>query len=117
MIQYAEFKKSWNNRKRREERNFLALQALLTEKLKVCANEIKNLGAKKVILFGSLATGRFRKGSDIDIAVEGLTAGSYFKALGVVEEILGDVPFDLVDLREALPSVKVKVEKEGIVLG
>lgn len=38
----------------------------------------------------------------------------YFKALGVIEDILGDVPFDLVDMREALPSVRVKIQKEGI---
>lgn len=117
IIQYAEFRKTWIERKRREEQEVSMLHALLMEKVKVCANEIKKLGGKRVILFGSLASGRFRKGSDVDIAVEGLTAKAYFRALGVVEEILGDVPFDLVDMKEVLPSVKRKVEKEGIILG
>jgi predicted nucleotidyltransferase len=116
IVQYTEFRKTWIERKRREERDVLALQTLLMEKVKVCANEIKKLGGNKVILFGSLAAGRFRKGSDVDIAVEGITAKAYFRALGIIEETLGDVPFDLVDLKEALPSVKKKVEKEGIIL-
>ena len=116
-IQYVKFRKAWGERKRREERDVSALQAILIEKVKVCANEIKKLGGKRVILFGSLAAGRFRKGSDVDIAVEGLTVKAYFRALGVVEDILGEVPFDLVDLKEALPSVKEKVEKEGILIG
>ena len=64
-----------------------------------------------------MAAGRFRKGSDVDIAVEGLTVKAYFRALGIVEDILGEVPFDLVDMKEALPSVKKKVEKEGILIG
>lgn len=115
-LQYKEFRKTWLERKRREEQDVLALQALLLKKVRLCSTEIKKLGADRVILFGSLATGRFRKGSDVDIAVEGLTAGTYFKAIGIVEDILGDVPFDLVDLREALPSVKEKMGKEGIVL-
>lgn len=115
--QYAEFRKTWIERKRREERDILDLQTLLMEKVKVCANEIRKLGVKQVILFGSLAVGRFRKGSDVDIAVEGLTAKAYFRALGIIEDILGDIPFDLVDLKEALPSVKEKIEKEGIILG
>jgi len=114
--QYAEFRKTWIERARREENDLLALRDLLMGKVNACAKEIKKLGAKQVILFGSLAVGRFRKGSDVDIAVEGLTANAYFRALGIVEEILGNVPFDLVDLREALPSVKEKIEKEGVVL-
>ncbi len=64
-----------------------------------------------------MTAGRFRKGSDVDITVEGLTVKAYFRVLGVVEDILGEVPFDLVDLKDALPSVKEKVEKEGILIG
>lgn len=117
LLQYKEFRKTWIERKRREEQEVLALQSLLMKKVKLCASEIKKLGAERVILFGSLATGRFRKGSDVDIAVEGLTVKTYFKAIGLVEDILGDIPFDLVDLKEALPSVKEKLGKEGIILG
>lgn len=116
-IQYAKFRKAWIERKRREELIVSTLQTILMEKVKICADEIKKLGGKRIILFGSLVTGRFRKGSDVDIAVEGLTTKSYFKALGVVEDTLGEVPFDLVDLKEALPSVKEKIEKEGILIG
>lgn len=58
--QYAEFRKTWIERTKREEKDLLALRALLMGKVNVCANEIKKLGAKQVILFGSLAVGRFR---------------------------------------------------------
>lgn len=113
---YSEFKKAWYKRKKQEEEALKKRQSLLFKRVRKCALELKKLGAKRVILFGSLATGRFRKDSDVDIAVEGLSAKAYFKALGIVEEILDDIPFDLVDLREALPSVVERIKKEGIII-
>lgn len=81
------------------------------EKVKSCADEIRKLGGKRVTLFGSLATGRFHKDSDVDIAVEELSPKAYFKALGVAEDILGDIAFDIVDMCEVLPTVKKKIER------
>lgn len=115
ILTYEKYKGAWKERKEREETELEARSTQLIEKIRVCADEIRKLGGKRIILFGSLAAGRFRKGSDVDIAVEGLSVKGYFEALGILEDILGDVPFDLVDMREALPSVREKIKKEGIV--
>ena len=37
-------------------------------------------GARKIILYGSLARGDYKPNSDIDICVEGIPNGSYFRA-------------------------------------
>jgi predicted nucleotidyltransferase len=41
--------------------------------LPALASALRNAGARRVVLFGSLATGLFHHGSDIDLAVIGLT--------------------------------------------
>ncbi len=52
---------------------------------------------QRAYLFGSLAKGDFRKGSDIDIAVEGLPSHEFFAFWGKLEEATG-LPIDLVIL-------------------
>ncbi|MDP2682115.1 MAG: nucleotidyltransferase domain-containing protein [Deltaproteobacteria bacterium] len=110
------YKKAWDNRRRLEEEMLMLRRIRLMEKVKECAIAIKRIGGKRVVLFGSLATGRFRRGSDVDIAVEGLSSNAYFKAIGLIEEILGDIPFDLVDMEETLPTVRQKIEREGVLV-
>lgn len=46
----------------------------------------KKYHLRKVYLFGSLAEGLFLKGSDIDLAVEGMDFEDYLKALAKVIE-------------------------------
>ena len=41
---------------------------------------LRNYGAQKIILYGSLARGDYRADSDIDICVEGLPDKNYFRA-------------------------------------
>lgn len=110
------YKKAWDNRRRLEEKMLRLRRIRLMEKVKECAIAIKRIGGKRVILFGSLATGRFHRGSDVDIAVEGLSSKTYFKAIGLIEEILGDIPFDLIDMEETLPTVRQKIEREGVLV-
>lgn len=43
---------------------------------------------KRIILFGSLAEGKFGHDSDIDLYVDGLAPGEYFKALHQMENLL-----------------------------
>lgn len=110
------YKKAWDNRRRLEEEMLRLRRIQLVEKVKECAIAIKRIGGKRVILFGSLATGRFHRGSDVDIAVDGLSSKAYFKAIGLIEEILGDISFDLVDMEEMLPTVRQKIEREGVLV-
>ena len=52
---------------------------------------------KRVYLFGSLAEGLFLKGSDVDLAVEGMGFEDYLKALAEFRYIDG-IPVDIVHL-------------------
>lgn len=72
-------------------------------------------GAKKVFLFGSVARGEEKPGSDVDLACEGLPPGRFFEALGRLLLCTGrDV--DLTDLDEAKGPLRKRIEKEGILL-
>jgi predicted nucleotidyltransferase len=74
-------------------------------------------GAKKVVLFGSLAhAGWFVHDSDVDLAVEGLIGDEYWKAWGLVEEIIKDRPVDFIDIETARESLKRAIERYGIEL-
>lgn len=58
---------------------------------------LKAAGCSAVYLFGSVASGTYHDGSDIDLAVSGCTPERYFSLLG---SLLGELehPVDLVDL-------------------
>ena len=58
---------------------------------------LKAVGAKEVYVFGSAAHGTFRENSDVDIAVSGLPAEVFFRAMAKASRALGR-PVDLVDL-------------------
>ncbi|SFM80771.1 Predicted nucleotidyltransferase [Thermodesulforhabdus norvegica] len=72
-------------------------------------------GAKKVLLFGSVARGEERPGSDVDLACEGLPPERFFEALGKLLLSTGkDV--DLIDLDKAKGPLCKRIEKEGVSL-
>jgi len=66
----------------------------------------------KPVLFGSLASGRFRPDSDIDLAVEGLAAASFFRALAQASR-LSLFPLDLKPLEDLAPHFKARVRQTG----
>lgn len=72
-------------------------------------------GARRVILFGSLARGGFRVDSDVDLAVEGMPSDNYFHAVG---ELLRrcPCPCDLVTLERASPLLTQRIHEDGVVL-
>ncbi|MBM3235999.1 nucleotidyltransferase domain-containing protein [Candidatus Poribacteria bacterium] len=75
----------------------------------------ENYGAKRVILFGSLAREEFMINSDIDLAVSGMPTENYFKALG---HLLMESPYacDLVTIEEAPDVLKQRIEEDGVIL-
>lgn len=90
----------------------------LLERVRQVAAAIKDrFGARRVILFGSLAhTGWFAPDSDVDLAVEGLTAENYWNAWGVAEEIIGDKPVDLIEVERATESLRRAIARHGMEL-
>lgn len=71
----------------------------------------------RVVLFGSvLERDRFHSRSDIDLAVEGLTADEYWDACALLEPLAGDEMLDLVRLETAGRPLRGQVERAGEVL-
>lgn len=77
---------------------------------------VRDFGAKRVLLFGSLVRGApFGRNSDIDLAVEGLDPDDLFRAVGRALG-LSDFSIDVKPL-EALPAAwREKIIEEGEVL-
>jgi predicted nucleotidyltransferase len=84
------------------------LRALLPEAVR----RLRQRGATRIWLFGSLAEGRPRAASDVDLAVEGLPAVDYFAVLGDVMAVFG-CSVDLVRLETASESLRDRILTEG----
>jgi predicted nucleotidyltransferase len=66
---------------------------------------LRDAGCTAVFVFGSVATGRVREWSDLDLAVRGCPPSDFFKVLGKLLMTL-DHSVDLVDLDCADPFVE-----------
>lgn len=75
----------------------------------------KKYQINKIYLFGSLAKGLFLKGSDIDLAIEGMDFKDYLKALAEYREIKG-THLDLLNLDFCKPQMKEAILKNGRLL-
>jgi len=75
----------------------------------------KRFDVKRVYLFGSLAKGLFFKGSDIDLAIEGINFEDYLKAIAEYRFIKG-IHIDLLNLDFCRANFKEEILKEGKVL-
>jgi len=72
-------------------------------------------GVSRVRVFGSLLyEGRFHRGSDIDLAVEGLKIDDYWKALAEVLFLDDHIQVEIVDRSICRPEIWDVVEHEGV---
>lgn len=77
----------------------------------------RRLGARRVVLFGSLAHAAwFRPDSDVDLAVEGLKGDAYWQAWRLVEETISDRVIELVELETASESLQRAIQRHGLEL-
>ena len=74
----------------------------------------KDFNAKKVVLFGSLATFEFMEGSDIDIAVWGIPYDKFFKAVVFASVLSKKFKVDLVDAQDASDNLLDSIKRDGI---
>jgi predicted nucleotidyltransferase len=96
---------------RRERERLLSLVRQVAELLK------SRFGAKKVILFGSMAhEAWFASDSDIDLAVEGIKAEDYWRAWEAAEALIADRSVDFIDVESASASLKESIERYGVIL-
>lgn len=77
----------------------------LERAIRIAAEVLKAEGAREVYLFGSLAKGRERPESDIDLAVSGLPPKRFFHAMARAHEAAGRT-LDLIDLDDNSPFVQ-----------
>jgi predicted nucleotidyltransferase len=88
---------------------------LLARVREVAAVLRTRFGARRVILFGSLAHAAwFARDSDIDLAVEGVAAGQYWEAWRVAEAIIPDRPVDLVELETSGEGLRRAIDRYGL---
>ena len=83
-------------RARREEER----QATLSQLLRLLDEHGPELDISQAYAFGSVTRpGRFRDDSDVDVAVEGLDADTFFRAMSLLSTAMGRA-VDLVELRK-----------------
>lgn len=81
------------------------------------AARARELGAKQVILFGSLADGRYLpEVSDIDIYFDGVTGDAGDLVLIRLLDEFGEGTIDPVPAQYCPPHIKAEVDAEGVAL-
>lgn len=68
----------------------------------------------EALVFGSLARGEFRPGSDIDFLIVACPKGWKYRIESVVEDILRDIPFDVI-YQDETPAAKLSLMLEDAV--
>lgn len=72
-------------------------------------------GATRVVVFGSAARSSDDGASDLDLACQGIPPARFFRAYGHLVRALGNA-LDLIDLDEAKPSLRARIERDGILV-
>src|SRR3954447_18490203 len=86
------------------------------EYIRLAARFLKEQGANRVWLFGSLAKGRRPTvHSDFDFAVEGLPADRLFGSVGHLLQILPR-PVDIVELEDCNSLLREQILEHGIII-
>ena len=95
-----------------------AVREKLLQQVKAAADLLKvRFGARRVLLFGSLAhEAWFSEETDVDLAVEGLEEGAYWKAWRQVEEMMADRTVDFLELESVRESLLHAIEQHGVEL-
>ena len=90
-------------------------ERILRQVQKAAALLKAEFGAKRVVLFGSMAhEAWYAPDSDVDLAVDGLRADSYWRAWEALEKVIQDRPVDLIDLESASESLRKSIDRYGV---
>ncbi len=74
----------------------------------------ERFGARRVVLFGSLARGDpFDEHSDVDLAVWGVDEWDYLRAISHLLDLDPLISVDLIRAEEAPPSLMAVIEEKG----
>lgn len=108
---FDKLKKRWQERERQRERE----NAVRKADLRAAAPAVfARYGVKKAVLFGSLAEGRSRSGSDVDLLVMPLPASEFWAFWHELEDAVGK-PIDLLTDTDD-PTMVKKILDRGEVI-
>lgn len=99
--------------RRRRELEEEAARRALTVLPELARRLRRDLGVRRVGYFGSLTTGRLAPDSDIDLYVDRVRRGGYFRALDLLCSAL-ERPVDLVEVESAPDSLRACIESQGV---
>ena len=117
MGEFDSYVRAWQERWRHERRaDSAAARSACTIARRVARLLVRRYGARRVVLCGSLARGDFRRGSDIDLAVEGVPAERFFEASAAAARAAGEFDIDVVPIESATRRYREWLAGEGIVL-
>lgn len=112
----AKFAAQWKERREAQHVRFQALAAEARRELEMIVQVLsQQYGVERVILFGSLAKGRFAPWSDVDVVVEGLDNADFYEAMAAVNRLTPRW-VDLKPLEDLEPFFRERVMKEGEVI-
>jgi len=77
---------------------------------------LKEFGATRVVLFGSLVRGEAGPGSDIDLLVDGISPSLWFDACGAAMDAAPLAEVDMVPWDHCRAHVKARALAEGVAL-
>jgi len=83
---------------------------------KIASVLYEKYGADKVMLHGSLAKGNFSSWSDIDLAVWGISARKFYRAVAFATGVSEKWKVDVVDGQDCQEGLRESILQEGIVL-
>ena len=110
----AQYRRAWQERFGRERERERESEAAARQALPRAVEILRGHGATRVWLFGSLACdGRFRPGSDIDLAVEGIPPNRIDRALADLMMAL-DFPVDLKLLESVDEHFRQAILERGV---
>lgn len=110
---------AWERRFAKDQERRRARLAQARQAAKACAHHLYEVyDVTRVYLLGSaVEETSFHEGSDLDLAVEGLVAHRYFRALADLwRRLPSDMELDLIPLEDAHPELQELVVREGVLL-
>ena len=94
----------WLERQKRRDQHASAVEDRVASRQACLITVLRDFGVARAFFFGSFAAGRYRPGSDIDIAVQGCESGRFYRLAAAIERALDcDAEVDVIDL-DGAPS-------------
>lgn len=87
----------------------------INEKIERIVSYLKEKGCSRILLFGSIAEGKYIRNSDIDIAVSGMSPKDFLRAVADLPPIAKQ-QVDLIDLDDLPLKFRKSIEVTGVIL-